>query len=280
MIISSHDFGVGARTESNMTENTAPDLSEEDLVFPKRNREMMKYLITSFAKLLDPAKQAEFAKISAQLAAAIDNNCGTCAKFRGTDADPAAPPKDPRRQRFLLRLVVSQVSSLFFGTKQVYPRVVVEGLDRYLRKSLGDILYEDLNKEADSLLYRVNTNDDIELVQRINANSDWRRFADNIRIRVLLRFENFTQARKTFVTVIDNAVREQGQGSFEDHNFPILFDALFRDIFEALNSDESRLRLDYQFGDGTAKKIHSIVDQFRKKADKQNVEAAAAQRKK
>lgn len=261
-------------------DQAAVEVPEEELVFPKRNREMMKYLISSFAKLLDPAKQAEFAKISAQLAAAIDSNCGTCAKVRGADPDFTGAPKDPRRQRFLLRLVVSQVSSLFFGAKPVYPRVVVSGLDAYLRKSLGDILYEDLNKEADNLLYRVNTNDDIELVQRINANPDWRRFADNIRIRVLMRFENFHQARKTFVAVIDNAVKEQGQGSFEDHHFPVLFDALFRDIFDALNSDETLMRLDYQFGDGTARKIHAIVEQFRKKSEKQNVESAAASKKK
>jgi len=168
------------------------------------------------------------------------------------------------RTYFLLRLIAGRFSHLFSDPQTpVFPRDVVKGFDNYLMKLLGEVLYDELNIEAQELLSNFQTDDDGEIWQRIGENDRHKRFAYNILIRILLKFEDFEWAKRNFMSILNN-VTERGSGFFfEDKHFQLLFTALFSDLFKALWSDGETVKLDFMFGEGTANRIDAIHDRFK-----------------
>ncbi len=107
------------------------------------------------------------------------------------------------------------------------------------------------------------TDDDGEIWMMIGENDRHKRFAYNILIRILLKFEDFDWAKRNFMSIL-NHVTEQGSGFyFEDQHFQLLFTALFSDLFRSLWNDEQSLKLDFMFGDGTAQRLNDIYDTFK-----------------
>lgn len=183
----------------------------------------------------------------------------------GSNAGPAdGVPETGNRSMFLLRLIAGRFSHLFTDPDNpVFPRDVVKGFDNYLLKLLGEVLYEELNVEAQELLSNFTTDDDGEIWRLIGENDRHKRFAYNILIRILLKFEDFDWAKRNFMSIL-NHVTEQGSGFyFEDQHFQLLFTALFSDLFRSLWNDEQSLKLDFMFGDGTADRLNNIYDTFK-----------------
>ncbi len=225
----------------------------------RRNREMFQALIHTFQGLLPSDKGAQLTALAEQLLLGIDDNCAACQFTRDQLLLP--PPRDPRRNRFLLRLVVGKVSPLFSGPKACMPRALIEGMDSYLKKAFGPMIYEELNAEADQLLYRLNCDDDQEMWRRIRETPDWARFVDTIFLRILFRFENFAQGKKTFMTILDGTMQELSHFNVTDDHFFAIFEALFASLYDQLGSEEQWLRWDFHFGDGTSKRINTILEQ-------------------
>ncbi|MBL4692309.1 MAG: hypothetical protein JKY92_03170 [Magnetovibrio sp.] len=173
------------------------------------------------------------------------------------------PEETGNRSMFLLRLIAGRFSHLFADSENpVFPRDVVKGFDNYLYKLLGEVLYEELNVESQELLSNFSTDDDGEIWAMIGKNDRHKRFAYNILIRILLKFEDFSWAKRNFMSILNN-VTERGSGFlFEDQHFQLLFTALFSDLFKTLWDDEQSLKLDFMFGDGTADRLSGIYETF------------------
>jgi len=223
----------------------------------RKNRELFQYLIETFKTMLPPDKAAQLGALGEDLLKAVEDNCGACLQAR------KAPEveRDPRRSRFLLRLVVGKVSHLFSGPKATMPRTLIEALDRYMKKAFGSMIYDELNAEADQLLFHLNCDDDKEMWQKIRENPDWARFVDTVFIRILFRFENFSHGKKVFMTNLDATMQDLSKRSFTEDNFFAVFEALFSDLYEHMEQEDQRLRWDFHFGDGTCKRISGILDQ-------------------
>lgn len=224
----------------------------------RRNREMFRYLLTTFQSLLPTEKAAQFDGISKGLDQAIDDNCQACRLQHQTVEE--SMPRDPRRTRFLLRLVVSRLSHLFTGKAPAMPRSLIEGIDRYLNKAFGQMIYDELNAEADQILYNLNIDDDTQMWEGIRRNPQWRRFVDTIFIRILLRFENFPLGKKTFMNILDFTMEDISRFSFTEEHFYTVFEALFVESWKDLQNPEQRLRWDFLFGDGAAKRLDAILN--------------------
>ena len=229
----------------------------EPMVQPRKTRELFQYLITTFQALLPPEKSVHFSLLADELLRSVDENCSACLLAAREDD---ATERDPRRSRFLLRLVVGRVSHLFSGNRPMMPRTLIEGLDRYMKKAFGSMIYEELNAEADQLLYRLNCDDDKEMWQKIRENPEWARFVDTVFIRILFRFENFAHGKKVFMTNLDATFQEISKCSFTEEHFFAVFEGLFADLYEHMDQEEQRLRWDFHFGDGTCKRISGILD--------------------
>ena len=184
------------------------------------------------------------------------------------------PVEQGNRSMFLLRLIAGRFSHLFADPNNpVFPREVVMGFDNYLMKLLGEVLYGELNVEAEELLSNFRTDDDDgEIWKEIAKNDRHKRFAYNILIRILLKFEDFEWAKRNFISILNNVTERNSGFLFEDQHFQLLFTALFSDLFKALWDDEESLKLDFMFGEGTADRLDGIRDSF--KAYKDQLAAA------
>jgi len=185
-------------------------------------------------------------------------------------ANPSQPIAIPKKQesgnrsKFLLRLIAGRFSHLFSGSDNpIFPREVVMGFDNYLDKLLGEVLYSELNVESQELLSQFQTDDDGEIWKMIGQNDRHKRFAYNILIRILLKFEDFEWAKRNFISILNNVTERRSGFLFEDKHFQLLFTALFSDLFRALWDDEESIKLDFMFGDGTADRLDSIRDTFK-----------------
>lgn len=181
-------------------------------------------------------------------------------------ASVARPKKEPgNRTKFLLRLMAGRFSHLFANKNgnSILPREVVMGFDNYLEKLLGEVLYEELNAEAGELLSLFDTDDDDLIWREIGNNDRHKRFAYNILIRILLKFEDFNWARKNFISILNNVTERKSGFLFEDQHFQLLFNALFSELFKVMWDDDEMVKLDFMFGGGTATKIDTIREEFK-----------------
>lgn len=189
---------------------------------------------------------------------------GPASAAPGKPGQADQPQESGNRSKFLLRLIAGRFSHLFADPNNpVFPREVVMGFDNYLNKLLGGLLYGELNVEAQELLSYFHTDDDGEIWREIGKNDRHKRFAYNILIRILLKFEDFDWAKRNFISILNNVTERQSGFLFEDQHFQLLFTALFSDLFKALWDDEASLKLDFMFGEGTADRIDGIRDNFK-----------------
>ena len=243
--------------ESSDTRKSAAAAAPHPSTYPRRNVELFQYLMTTFQAFLPEGKAEQFNLIAEELTRSVEDNCQTCRLIHTKYGVKAL--RDPRRSRFLLRVVVGRVSSLFTGETAPLPRSLIEGLDRYLKKAFGDMIYGELDAEADELVYRINCDDDEKMWEAIRSNPQWRRFVDTIFLRILFRFENFPAGKKTFMSIVDRTMQESSPFVFNEEHFLLVFEALFSDLWGELQKEEQRIRWDFMFGDGTSKKIETIL---------------------
>lgn len=234
------------------------DPSSTDAVlaaYKRMTRELFHQLLSTFQGMLPPEKANQFALIGEELKTTIIDKLDAVAQAAG------GMERDKRRNRFLLRLVLSKVSHLFGGAKATMPRSLIEALDSYLIKAFGPIIYEELNNEADQILWNLHAGDDHQLWESINKNPPVRRFVDTIFIRILFRFENFAAGKKTFTNIVDRTMQDKSNFNFNEDHFYAVFEAMFSELWTEAQNEGQRIRWDFLFGDGTSTRLIEILKQ-------------------
>jgi hypothetical protein len=111
------------------------------------------------------------------------------------------------------------------------------------------------------MLCNLNIDDDVQMWAGIRKNVQWRRFVDTIFVRILFRFESFTLGKKTFMNIVNMTMEEQSRFTFDEEQFFAVFEALFIDLWKDLQLEDQRIRWDFLFGDGAAKRLDAILNQ-------------------
>jgi hypothetical protein len=230
--------------------------------------------------MLPPDKATQFRTVGREIEKMLEEHTRSFISSLPPEMQAAAlSVRDPRRSRFLLRLVAGKVSQLFASKNPKLPKSVIEGLDQFMRKAFGPVVYEELNSEADDMFKGLPASDDDEMWRQIRANVHWRRFADTIMIRILFRFENFASGKKTFMLIVGKVMQDVSHFQFTDQLFSLIFNALFNDLLFELQNDDQRLRWDFMFGDGTSARLMTIlVEGLQLKNRKGGIEKSAEAR--
>lgn len=239
-------------------EQQTSDSSSTDAIlaaYKRMTRELFHQLLSTFQGMLPPEKATQFALVGEELKSTILDKLDQVAH------QASGLERDKRRNRFLLRLVLSKVSHLFGGKQATMPRSLIEALDSYLIKAFGPIIYEELNNEADQILWNLHAGDDHQLWESINKNPPVRRFVDTIFIRILFRFENFAAGKKTFISIVDRTMQDKSNFSFNEDHFFAVFEAMFNELWAEAQNEGQRIRWDFLFGDGTSARIIEILKQ-------------------
>jgi len=237
-----------------------PTLGEMLAVFPKKNQDLFNYLINTFVSMLPADKAQQFRTIAKEIERLLDEHTRAFIASLPADLQAAAlSARDPRRSRFLLRLITGRVSNLFASKNPKLPKSIIEGLDQFLIKAFGQVVYDELNAEADDMLRGIPTGDDEEMWRQIRATPHWRRFAETILIRILFRFEDFPSGKKRFMLIVGRVMQDVSKFTFTDSHFNLIFAALFGDLLYELQNDEQRVRWDFMFGDGTSARLMQIL---------------------
>jgi hypothetical protein len=216
-------------------------------------------LTQHFADFLNDSQRQKLSHVSAQLLSLVERNCDKCAESIRYGISKKKESGGIRK-KFLLRLVGSKISHLC-SKPSVFPKSIFDALDSYMKKAFGNIVYDDLNIEAEHILSSIEADGDELMWQEINKNPRWKRLAETILIRILLRFERFQIGMRTFMIIINDTTIAKSKFTFTDEHFTIMFNSLFSDLGYGLNDENQQIRLDFHFGDGVSKRIRSILDQ-------------------
>jgi len=210
-------------------------------------------------------KPCSLTDLSAGIEAGIDEfhkkaDSSTLPEVAVQNPESIQGPHSPLRNRFLLRLVSAKISHLCQPPHSL-PRCLYNAVDVYLQKVFGDIVYEELNEEAGTVLSEINCADDLDIWPTINKKRQSRRFADTILVKILLHFENFNAGKRTFLININQVAMHESSVTFDDSVFTLVFSALFSQLREDIKDNEARVRLDFLFGNDISARLDKILNQ-------------------
>lgn len=235
--------------------NQQPPISKHAELTKKNFVELTQHL----ADFLNETQRQKLSQVSIQLLSVVERNCDDCAKSILSSVSKKKEAGGVRK-KFLLRLVSSKISHLC-NKPSILPKSIFDALDAYMKKAFGDLVYDDLNIDAEHILSCIEGDGDEFIWREINNNPRWKRLAETILIRILLRFEQFQVGKRTFMIIINDVTMTKSKFTVTDAHFMVLFASMFSDLGDSLNDENQRIRLDFHFGDGVSKKIRSILGQ-------------------
>ncbi len=195
--------------------------------------------------------------------------CHACLEAAGSGDGtrrPALFTTDGRRRDFVTRLMFATLAGRVPErvdpiTGEVFPRVVVPGLQANLQTLFYDREWIVLNSDAIAIFNQIGTDRDEEIWRRIARQDTLAVLADTVFVRVLLRFKQFHLQRQTFIRRMTEILREK-RFDFADEHFDTLFETMFGRLRDALATELDRARMDIHYGEGTADQLLRIFDQF------------------
>ncbi|MEI8395801.1 MAG: hypothetical protein WCF85_13760 [Rhodospirillaceae bacterium] len=123
-----------------------------------------------------------------------------------------------------------------------YPRVLVPGLKNVIAEFLSKREWQVLNDHGRFIFEYVGSDNDTVIIPQLKLNRAIQLLSQRIFIVLLSRFKSFNSKRMEFENIIN---RSMGECNYRltDSDFCQIFEALFRDYHDLLQSQDGRLRL-------------------------------------
>ena len=118
-----------------------------------------------------------------------------------------------------------------------------------------------LNDHARFIFEYIGSDDDDVLASQLQRNPAIQLLSQRIFLTLLLRFKGFNSRRQEFVRIINNSAAEVGY-RMSDIEFCQVFEALFRDYHDMIQSEDGRLRLVMSHSEDFPERIKGVFDAF------------------
>ncbi len=188
----------------------------------------------------------------------FDNTCAQC-------MDTSWYVRDERRKDSITRLVFARIvmgiSSRTTTSGQVFPRVVVPGLQTLIAVLLTNREWVILNEHSHFIFEYIGSDDDTVVATQLKLNRAIQLLCQRIFLTLLLRFKQFNTRRQEFMQVINQSVAGTGY-RMSDIEFCEIFETLFREYHDMIQTDEGRLRLTISHTYDFPEKLKAIFDAY------------------
>jgi len=164
------------------------------------------------------------------------------------------------RQRFLLRLFCARFSYVFASYPGTFSRIIVEGVDGFLRKIFWGS-YRDINQGIAFIFDDLKECSDEDLWKKIFQHRHRYQIAIVILIRTLLYFKNYETSSKNFISRVNSVVGKENF-LFDRKKFDLLFIALYSDLFQRFKNKSWAREMDLLFGEEMMQRVRSVHREF------------------
>lgn len=200
---------------------------------------------------------------------------GTCAECLGTPWYV----RDERRKDSLTRLVYAKIvmgvpaRTLPIGVR--FPRAIVPGLQTMMAIVLTNREWRVLNDHARFIFDYIGSDNDTEIVTQLKCNRAIQLLCQRIFLTLLLRFKGFNARRQEFMRIVNNAMMETNY-RMSDMEFCEVFEVLFREYHDLIQSEDGRLRLAMSHSEDFPEKIQAIFESYYRYKNSLSAARAAA----
>ncbi len=188
----------------------------------------------------------------------FDNTCAQC-------TDVPWYVRDERRKDAITRLVyvrlMMSVETRMTTWGVEFPRVVVPGLQSMISVMLTNREWRILNDHAHFIFDYVGSDDDAVLASQLKLNRAVQLLCQRIFLTLLMRFKGFNNRRLEFMRAVNTAPAGGGY-QMSDADFCQVFEALFRDYHDMIESEDGRLRLVMSHSEEFPERIKGIFDAY------------------
>ena len=190
----------------------------------------------------------------------FDNTCAECINVPWYI-------RDERRKDAITRLVYARLrmnlEKATTSSGAIFPRVIVPGLQTMIAVMLTNREWRLLNDHARFIFEYIGSDDDAVLEVQLQRNAAIQLLSQRIFLTLLLRFKGFNSRRQEFVRLVNNSAAETGY-RMTDLEFCLVFEALFRDYDDMIQSEDGRLRLVISHSEDFPERIKGIFDAYRR----------------
>ncbi len=188
----------------------------------------------------------------------FDNTCAQC-------LDTCWYVRDERRKDALTRLIYAKI---IMGVKErelaggvIYPRVILPGLQTVVTVVLSSREWKILNDHARFIFEYIGSDDDIMIANQIKLNHAVRLLCQRVFLTLLLRFKGFNTRRQEFIRLINHGAIDTNY-RMSDVEFCEIFEVLFREFHDMIESDEGRLRLAISHTEDFPERLLGVFDAY------------------
>lgn len=185
----------------------------------------------------------------------------TCAQCMGTHWYV----RDERRKDAITRLVYAKIVMALpdraIPGGATFPRVIVPGLQTIIAVVLTNREWRVLNDHARFIFEYIGSDDDAMIATQLKLNPAIQLLCQRIFLTLLLRFKGFNSRRQEFIRIVNNAVMDTNY-RMSDAEFCDIFEALFHEYHNLIQSEDGRLRLVMSHSEDFPDKIKNIFDAY------------------
>lgn len=144
-----------------------------------------------------------------------------------------------------------------------FPRLLLPGLQKNIASLFTKLEWEILNRHAKCVFEYIGSDSDPAIIAQLKSSEAIQLFSERVFVSILLKFYRFNLRKAEFIRITNEALPD-GIPKIADSDFCDVFEGVFTDYFDILNTEEGRTRIELSHGEEFLVRIRGIQDQYRR----------------